>query len=161
MPGILLSDAIEVFQRQLGCGGEGERKRLIDTIQAALEWNLLNGGGSILREWKVIARNGRFVLPPDLDTPIKYKFARSPNFGFGTVNSPYFSYGSQGVTSCCGYNDWNPRLEVTANKVPTQYAPPKEGIRPLATTRDERDVGKQLMIAGLHCGKVVSLTLIN
>lgn len=154
MPAINLSKALQVFGREIGCSDS--RDFLLDTIQAALEFMLMNGGGDILREWKTIARGGRFTLPPDLEMPIKWKWTPDPTFGYGTFNSAYFSYSSQGVRDCCGYNEFDPHFLINANKVPTQFAPPIGGVRLVATTRDKRDVGKQIMVGGKRSGMLVA-----
>lgn len=150
--GITLAKALSVFQSEIGCGDTNSRDNLIDLIQSSLEFMLLNGGGNLLREWVVTVRNGKFTLPLDLETPIKYKLGKTANAGFGTVNSPYYSYGSQSITSCCGFNDWSGlAIEIKANKVPTQFEPPEKGAQIVATTRDCRDVGKTIIINGKRC----------
>lgn len=149
MPGITLGKALTTFASELGCGEDNDRDALIDTVVQAIEHLMFNGGGDILREWKVIVRNGRFTFPKDLETPIKYKFSRLPNAGFGSFHSPYLSYSSTGIKNCCGYYDWdNHQFAVSANKVATTYHPPKCGLRMIATTRDTRDVDKQIMVGG-------------
>ena len=90
--GITLEKAIRAFSRE--SGDIEDRDLLIDRIVGGVEFVLLNGGGKILREWRVVARNGLFTFPRDLETPVKYKYGRLPNLGFGTVQSPYFSYSS-------------------------------------------------------------------
>ena len=149
MPGITLGKAIEKFSRELGCSDDNDRDALIDTITQAIEHLMFNGGGDILREWKIVARNGRFTFPKDLETPVKYKLSRLPNAGFGSFHSPYLSYSSTGIKNCCGYYDWNShQFAVSANKVATTFHPPRCGLRLIATTRDTRDVGKKIMVAG-------------
>lgn len=150
--GITLAKALKTFSSEIGCGGEDSRENLIDRIQEALEFLLFNGGGNILREWKLTVRKGRFTLPLDLETPIKYKIGRTANEGYGTFNSPYYSYGSQSISSCCGYYEWEQlRAEIKANKVATQFHPPEKGIQVVATTKDCRDVGKKIMVNGKRC----------
>lgn len=146
--GITLVKAIECFSRELGCGDDNDRENLIDEITQAIEYLMLNGGGDILREWKLVVKNGRFTFPKDLETPVKYKFSRLPNAGFGSFHSPYVSYSSTGIKTCCGYYDWEHQFAVSANKVATAFPPPKCGVRVFATTRDERDVGKKIEVGG-------------
>jgi len=154
MSGITLGKAIAVFQRELGCNSEDDRDAIIDKITEAIEFLMFNGGGDILREWQVVARNGRFTFPEDLDTPVKFKFSRLPNAGFGSFHSSYVSYSSAGIRNCCGYLDWSDRIfAVSANKVATEYYPPKCGVRIVATTRDPRDVGKHIQVGGKQRGK--------
>lgn len=152
--GITLAKALDVFSGELGCGGENYRDDLLDSVQASLEFLLLNGGGELLREWVVTVRNGKFTLPLDLETPLKYKVGSTATLGYGSINSPYYSYGSQSVSSCCGYSDWNSlQIQINANKVPTAFKPPDGvALRLLATTKDERDVGKNLMVNGKRYG---------
>lgn len=148
MSGITLGKALEYFSSELGCGDGFDRDQLINIVVEAIEFLLLNGGGGILREWKVVVRNGRFTFPRDLETPVKYKFSRLPNAGFGSFHSPYVSYSSNGIQSCCDFYDWNHTFAVSANKVATTYHPPQCGLRLLATTREDLDVGKKLMAGG-------------
>jgi len=148
MSGITLGNAIKCFSAELGCGTDQDRESLIDEITQSLEFLLFNGGGDILREWKVVVRNGRFTFPRDLETPVKYKFGRLANAGFGSFHSSYVSYSSAGVRSCCDYYDWEHIFAVSANRVATQYHPPKCGLRMIATTRECEDVGKKLMVSG-------------
>ena len=147
---LTLAKAIDVFSRELGCT---EREELLDSVAAAIEFMLLNGGGEILREWKIVVRDGRFTFPRDLETPVKYKFSRLPDAGFGTVHSAYYSYSSNAVGRCCGYNDYESiQIETKANRVFSKFRPPKCGVQLLATTRDEKDVGKKIMVNGKHRG---------
>lgn len=155
--GITLASAIREFSAELGCGSDKDREDIIRFITKAIEYLLLNGGGDILREWKIPVRNGRFTLPRDVDTPVKYKFAETAAYGFGTFNSPYFSYSSNGIQNCCGYFDWdNYRIALSANRVATQFYPPNHGVRLVATTRDEETVGKKIMVAGKQRGMQVA-----
>lgn len=154
MAGITLAKAIRVFNRELDCGAD--REELIDQITKAIEFLLLHGGGEILREWKVIARDGRFTLPRDLGTPVKYKFCRLPNAGFGSFNSPYYSYSSNALKKCCDYKGWDVNFEVKANEVATQYPVPSCGARIVITTKNEEDVGKQVMVGGKYRGNPIA-----
>ena len=151
--GITLAEALETFASEIGCGGENARKDLIGKVRQALEFLLFNGGGNILREWVVTARNGKFTLPLDLENPIKYKLGRTAQCGIhGAFNSPYYSYGSQSIANCCGYEEWDKsKFEIKANKVATQFQPPEKGIQIVATTRDCKDVGKHIMVNGQRC----------
>jgi len=146
MINITLSKALSVFARELGCGGFDDREILIDEVTRAIEWLLANGGGDILREWVVTVRDGRFTFPRDLETPIKFKFTRHAKGGFGVFHSSYYSYGSQGISNCCGYFDWSVNIEVRANRVVTEYYPPKCGVRLIATTKDLRDISNEARI---------------
>lgn len=151
--GITLSQALRVFQGELGCGDEEDsRDSTLEAVRASIEYLLLNGGGDILREWFVVVHNGRFTFPRDLETPVKYKFGRKADLGFGMVNSAHFPYSSQSISNCCGYGNWDElRIAVKPNKVATQFQPPKQGLRLVATTRDDRDVGKKIMVNGNRC----------
>jgi len=155
--GITLAKAIAKFSRELGCSDEDNRESLIDEITSATEFLMLNGGGDILREWVVPVRNGRSTLPRDLNTPIKYKWGRLANSGFGTFASPYLNYSSQGIQNCCGL-DWKTTFNIRANKTPVQYQPPCCGVRVVATTRDKRDVGKSIFVAGKKNGMPIAAT---
>lgn len=147
---ITLAKAIEVFSQELGCSSQ--REDLIDLIQSSIEYLLFSGGGNILREWQVTVRDGVFTFPRDLETPIKYRCSRTATFGYGTINSAFFPYSSQSISNCCGFNDWDSlRININANKVPTEFKPPKTGVRLVATTRDCRDVGKKIMVNGNRC----------
>lgn len=153
MAGITLAKAISAFARELGCGGsDSDRDSLLDEVTKGIEYLLLNGGGEILREWIVVVRNGRFTFPYNLETPVKYKFKRFPNAGYGVFNSAYLSFGSNGLQKGIDYYDWTTKFAVTANKVASTYQPPDQGVRLIATTKDPRDVGKQLMISGKQRG---------
>lgn len=154
MAGITLAKAKTVFTRELDCNIDSEE--LLDEITSAIEFMLYNGGGDILREWKVLAKDGRFTLPRDLGTPVKYKFARLPNLGSGTFHSPYYSYSSNAVKRCCGYTQWDEDVEAKANTTPVQFQPPKCGVRILATTKNKADVGKALIVGGTYRGKEVA-----
>jgi hypothetical protein len=150
--GITLYQAIRIFQGELGCGDEDSRESTLEAVRASIEYLLLNGGGDILREWVVPVRNGRFTFPRDLETPVKYRCGRKADFGFGAVQDAYFPYSSQSISSCCGYGNWDElRIAVKPNKVYTQFQPPKQGLRLVATTKDDRDVGKKIMINGNRC----------
>lgn len=150
MAGIILAKAIDYFAEELGCVANDSdgRDYLIDKITEAIEYLLLNGGGDILKEWVVPVRNGKFTFPRDLETPVKYKLSRIPNLGYGTFSSAYLSYSSNGLQDCCDYYDWDPKFAIHANKVATAYQPPSCGSRILATTTDDRDVGKNIMVKG-------------
>jgi hypothetical protein len=157
MAGITLAKAIQVFGRELGCtDADTQRDYLIDEITDAIEYLMLHGGGDILKEWILPVNLGKTTLPRDLETPVKYKFGSLPNSGFGTFHSPYLSYSSQGIVTDRGYNEWNPRLAVSANRVFTQYEPPKCGVRLVATTRNCDDVGKKIMVGGKQRGMEVA-----
>ena len=151
--GITLDHAIRVFGREMGCygaelGTQG-REDIVDAIQNGIEYMLLNGGGDILREWVIPVTDSIFTFPRDLETPIKYKFGDSAKNGFGTFFSGYYSYTSQGVQDCTPYSEWNTNnFSTLVNTVPTQNQPPCCGVRLIATTRDPKDVGKKIMVAG-------------
>lgn len=152
MAGITLARALKAFASEVGCGDSDDTDELIDSIQEGIEWMLFNGGGDILREWTVTASDGLFVLPRDLEVPIKFKYNKDFNAGYGTFHSAYFSYGSQSVSSCCDYLDWERNIQVNVSKIPIQYRPPKCGIRLVATTKNPLDVGKKVMINGKQRG---------
>ena len=146
--GITLAKALECFARELGCGDSRDREALLDEVRSSVEFLMFNGGGDILRQWQVVARQGRFTLPRDLITPVKFKYCDVPDFGYGTFNSAYFSFGSHAVKDCCNFYEWGHHFEIAANKVATQHKPPSQGVRLLATTRLESDVGKKIMVNG-------------
>lgn len=154
--GITLAKALQAFSRELGCGSSNDREALIDKIIESIEFLLFNGGGDILREWRVLVSNRRFTLPTDLDTPVKYKFGEAANSGFGTFHSSFLSYSSNGVRNCCDYYDWDGKFAISANKVATQFNPPLCGARLIATTTDYEDVGKKIMVAGKRKGMQVA-----
>lgn len=154
MAGITLAKAMKVFNRELSCGAD--REELIDQITQAIEFLLLHGGGDILREWKVVVREGVFTLPRDLATPVKYKFSRLPNMGFGSFNSPYYSYSSNALKKCCSYNDWNVNFEVKAQSAATQYPMPSCGGRIMITTKNPEDVGKMVLVGGEYRGMPIA-----
>lgn len=154
MAGITLAKAMEAFRRDLG--NITDRDELIDMVTSSIEFVLFNGGGEILREWCVIARNGKFTFPRDLETPIKFKFSRLPNTGFGTIHSPYFSYSANAIKDCSSYLDWDVSIEVKANRAFSQFEPPSQGLRILLTTRNPDDVGKKVMVAGKRHGKEIA-----
>lgn len=154
--GITLQKAIEVFQGELGCTGEDGREDIVDIIRTSIEFILLNGGGDILREWIVTVRNGVFTFPRDLETPVKYKLDRKADLGYGPIHSAHYPYSSQSITSCCGYSDWSElNIAIKPNKVATEFPPPKNGVRLIATTRDCRDIGKKIMVNGKQCKKAI------
>lgn len=118
---------------------------------------LTNGGGQIIWEWDVTVREGRFTFPKNLGTPIKYKIGQTANSGFGPIHSPYQTYSSQGVRTFVGFSDWDERqISVRPNPVSTQFHPPLAGVRLMYTTRDERDVGKKIIVNGDRCGKALA-----
>lgn len=141
---ITLARAIKAFEAQLP--HDASREDVLDAIQESLEWMLLSGGGKILREWEVIARNGVFTLPRDLETPVKYKFSPLAVDGSGIFHSSYYSYSSSSIQNTQGYIDWT--FEVKANAVASQFFPPKCGCRILATTTNPCDVGKKIEVTG-------------
>ena len=157
---VTLSKALSVFAKELGCSVNGSRELLTNIVTRSVEYLLLNGGGDILREWKLPVSNGRTTLPRDLRTPVKYRISAGccGVNSLGAFSSPYFRYSSNSVTSCCGYNDWDPQFSVSPNYVYTQYKLPSYGARLLATTTDERDVGKHLVVSGVSKGFVISPT---
>jgi len=158
MAGITLAQAMRVFSSELGCG-TGDREVLIDAITEALEYFMLSGGGDILREWVLpVAHNQKTTLPEDLETPVKYKFSDMPNAKFGTFYSAYLTYSSQGVLDMDGYWDWNPKLLVGAARVSTQFQPPPQGVRIVAVTDNEKDVGKKIMVGGNCLGMKIAPT---
>lgn len=152
MKGITLARAIKAFASEVGCSDENDREKFLDAIQEGIEWTLLNGGGNLLREWTVTARNGLFVLPRDLETPIHFKFGKTAKSGFGTFRDGYFSYGSQSVSDCCGYFNWKTDMESRINPVVSQYRPPMCGVRLVLTTKNPLDVGKKVMVGGKQRG---------
>lgn len=150
---ITLAKAKRYFTREIGCVENDED--LLDLIHDAVEYMLFSGGGEILREWKLPVKEGRVTLPKDLETPIKYKFSRLPNAGFGTFHSAYYSYSSNAVDVCCG-PEWKERFEAKVGRVYTQFRPPICGVRLCATTRNKKDVGKSIMVAGKHRKKEIA-----
>lgn len=146
--GITLGEAKEVFEQQVSCFDNP--RTLYRAVTAAIEFVMLNGGGDILREWTVIVRDGKFTFPRDLQTPIKYKFARLPHAGFGTIHSPYFSYSSNAIKSTADYLKWGPEIEIKANKVGSQYSPPRGGVILTATTTTTADLGKKILVSGSY-----------
>lgn len=151
MAGIILADAIREFGRQIGVQ-EG-RECLIRDIRTQTEWMLLNGGGEYLREWELILDSGYVTFPYDLETPVKYKFSNRPGMDLGVWESPYYSYSTGALPTCCGFSNWNARTcQVLANRTPTQYQPPKYGGFIMATTTDHRDVGKKIEVGGKFNG---------
>lgn len=149
--GITLAKAMQVFSQELGCGDDA-RETLIDEITSSIEFLMHEGGGDILKQWQVIARNGTFVLPRDLGTPLKFKYARLPAYGFGTFSSPYFSYGSPGAMAGTDLLDWDHYFSVKPNFSATELFPPCEGLRLVATTRNPKDVGKKIIVSGKQRG---------
>lgn len=141
---ITLARAIKAFEAQLP--HDACREDVLDAIQESLEWMLLSGGGKILREWEVIARNGVFTLPRDLETPVKYKFSQLAVDGSGIFHTAYYSYSSNSIQNTEGYLDW--KFGVKANPVATQFFPPICGCRILATTTNKADVGKKIEVTG-------------
>lgn len=154
MAGITLAKAKTLFRRELNCSPDDEF--LLDAVQEAIEFYLLHGGGENLREWKVLAKEGKFTLPRDVGTPVKFKFARLPNLGSGTFHSPYYSYSSNSVKRYSGFYDWDEQVEAKARFIPIQFRPPTCGVRVLATTKNEADVGKALIVGGKYRGKEVA-----
>lgn len=155
--GITLETAIKVFQKELGCAGAGEetdREYFLDQIWSAMEFLLLNGGGDILREWQIVAKNNNFTFPRDLETPLKYRLSTLPGGNFGVFNTPWYSYSSNALKTFNGYRDWDISPQVNMNRVFTQYRPDCNGVRLLATTRNPKDVGKKIMVSGKLRGMV-------
>lgn len=157
---ITLADAIKKFSQELGCtvqeGDEDARSDIIDKITEAIEHLLTNGGGKILREWIVPVQGRRATLPRDLELPVKWKVGCIANSGFGSFHSPYLSYSSSGILNCEGYSDWSPRMMVAPNKTPIQYGIPVCGCRVVATTKEQCDVGKRLMVNGRQNGRDIA-----
>lgn len=151
MSKITLARAISAFGRELGCSSDEDREFTLDHIQEALEWSMLNGAHGLLREWQVVARDGRFTLPRDLELPVKFKFSKLANQGFGAFHSSYFSFGSQGVQTCIGYNDWDTDISLRTNKTPVQYQP-SCSVRLVLTTKNKLDIGKKVMVGGKQRG---------
>jgi hypothetical protein len=131
MSAITLAKAKEVFARTATV----DNSLLLDKISEAIEFLLINGGGDILHEWDIKCKEGRVTLPTDLGTPIKYKFGRDANLGYGTFNTPYFSYGSNSYRDSDGYFFWDMNIEQKSNRVFTQFRPPVCGVRILATVK--------------------------
>lgn len=152
MDGITLAKAKTFFARELGdCLNPSE---LLDTIAVAIEYCLLSGGGKILREWNLLVRDGFCTLPKDLQTPVKYKFSNGQADAF---RSAYYSYSSSAFNGCIGFNDF--KAAFLPNKTGTQYRIPAGGVRILATTTDDRDVGpEKIMINGTQRGMQISPT---
>ena len=154
--GITLERAIKAFATELGCSGDGEeidREYFIDKVWAGLEFLLFNGGGKILREWKIVGKNNIFTLPRDLETPIKYKLSPLPSADYGVFSTPYYSYSSNALKTFNGYRDFDKNLALHANYTPVQFQPPKCGVRLVATTRNKKDVGRKIMVNGKQRGK--------
>lgn len=154
MSSITLEKAISVFKREIS--DIDDREMLVDEITEGIEFVLLNGGGEILREWNIIARDGKFTFPRDLETPIKYKFSKSPNLGMGTFVSPFFNYSSNALQISDDYLDWDTRIEQKANRVFTQFDPPRCGVKVVLTSKDKRDWGKKVVVNGEFGGKAVA-----
>lgn len=155
--GITLAEAIDNFTGELGCFGteDSGRKEVLREINEAIEYLMLSGGGKIWREWRVPVKEGRFTLPRDLVTPLKFKFSRLPHFGFGTFTTAYFSYSSNALldgATANSLNQFKAFVEVRSNRVATQFRPPEGGLRLIATTKNQRDVGKCLQVAGKQRG---------
>lgn len=150
---ITLEKAIDVFKQEVG--HDGTRSELVDAVAEGIEFVLLNGGGELLREWEIIVRDGRFTFPRDLETPIKYKFSRFPSTGFGTFVSPFFSYSSNALQIPDDYLPWQPHIEKKINRVFTQYDPPSCGVRLVFTTKDNKDIGKKVIVNGSYKGKEI------
>lgn len=152
--GITVARALDVFQSELGSGGS--RDDLIGAVTESLEFLLLNGGGEFLKEWCVpIHEDGRVVLPRDLRTPVKYRFGETPDLGYGVFHSPYQTYSSNGLNPT-GYREWTPKMVMEANSVATHFKLPYTGARLVATTRDDRDVGKAIMVSGTRGGHKIA-----
>lgn len=151
---VTLARALRTFASELGAESDA-RESLTDSIVEAIEFLMLNGGGEILREWVVPVQYGNFALPRDLRTPIKYKFGQTANLGFGGFYSPYFNYSSHGVLDYTGFYDWNPKFSISPNPTSVQFQPPPQGVRIVATTRNDRDIGKKIMVGGMQGDKEI------
>lgn len=151
--GITLAQAIQAFERETGC--LGDRDLVVGNIAEAIEFVLQSGMASLLREWVIPVSAGRFTLPRDLESPIKYKWGCTNN-GYGVFNSSYLSYSSTGVRNCTNYLDWSPEFELKPGRVATQFQPPKNGLRLVATTRNPEDVGCKIMVAGKQNGMQIA-----
>jgi hypothetical protein len=153
--GITLGKAIRAFQTELGCECEDEddRQDLLDKIHSGIEFMLINGGGRILREWDVTVNEGLFTLPKDLGTPVKFRFGNATNADFGVVSSAFHRYSSRSIKQISAdFNDWgNGSFAMDPNFTPVEFQPPCP-VRLVATTRNEKDVGKKLMVNGFHKG---------
>lgn len=152
---ITLAKALRTFASELGAEVDS-RESLMDSIVESIEYLMLNGGGEILREWVIPVQYGKFALPRDLRTPIKFKFGQTANMGFGSFYSPYFNYSSHGVLDYTGFYDWNPKFSISANPTSVQFQPPAQGIRLVATTRNPRDIGKKIMVGGISGDKPIA-----
>lgn len=150
---ITLEKARDYFSRELSCAGDVEY--LDDHIHEAIEFTMFHGGADIIREWSVIVTEGRFTFPSDLETPIRYKFCRRPDWGYGTFYSNYHSFSSSGVKEYGDYYDWNISLDAKSQRVFTQYRPPNCGVYICATTKCDADVGKQLIVSGKYKGNPI------
>lgn len=127
---------------------------VLEAIAEAIEFMLHSGGGELLREWVLPVHSGRFTLPRDLATPVKYKILNTASGGFGIFQSPYLSYSSAGVKTCIGYADW--QFEVKSRKVATQFRLPPRGLHLVLTTKNKKDVGKKASIAGKKDGMLIA-----
>lgn len=151
MAGITLAEALKAFGREVGVQ-EG-RDCLIDDIRCQTEFMLYHGGGEFLREWCLLANSGKFTFPYDLEAPIKYQFGDKPGMGLGVWESPFYSYSTGALMNCCGFNTWNKiTCQVLPNRTPTQYQPPRCCSYIMATTCDDRDVGKHIQVSGKFNG---------
>lgn len=151
--GITLEKALEYFSNSLSAGGDCDRNELLlDKINSSIEYLLLEGGGDILREWVVLARDGSFTLPRDLGTPVKYRYGLTANSGYGVFNSAYHSYGSQGVRNVSGYQDWDRTFVINPSFSPVEFQPRGES-RVVAITNNPRDIGKKIIVSGELRGK--------
>lgn len=149
MESITFEKAKAVFEKEGVCN-DGD----YTYISNAVEYLLTLGGGNIQREWEVVCRYGRFTLPPDLCTPVKYKLGTVLNSGFGSIHSAYFSYGSNSIQSrvLTSYNDWGINIELKPYTVATKFRPPACGLRLVLTTRNTSDVGEKVIVSGSHKG---------
>lgn len=154
--GITLAQVIQSFSQEVGRSADDPS--LLDDIAEAIEFVLHSGGGEILREWKIPIHNGTVTLPRDLETPIKYKWGRLANSGFGIFMSPYLSYSSEGVMNFLGYENWDTKLSTRARRVPIQFKIPRCGVQVVATSRNPKDVGKTIIISGNQNGRQIAPT---
>lgn len=158
MESITFEQAKAVFKKEGMCE-DGDYSLITD----AIEYVLTSGGGNIQREWEVVCRYGRFTLPPDLCTPVKYKLGNILNSGFGSIHSSYFSYGSNSIESrvLSSYNDWGINIELKPQTVPTKYRLPACGLRLLMTSKNACDIGQNVIISGSRNGFEIISTHFN
>lgn len=153
MLAITLEKAKTFFNREFGNCLSSEE--LADKIAIAIEYALTRGGGKIVREWVVLARDGYATLPRDLKTPVKYKIGDSSQIG--AFRSIYHTYSSNVYTSGSSYIAWD-SAAMQPNKTGTQFRIPPYGARLVATTHNQQDINKKIMINGSQREMTISPT---